>query len=77
MKFGEVSDDELIEQMEPFNYFVCFIDEDNYLRHTVGYENLLNVISMKHLFEELVADKEFELPDNIDNFKIDIITKEE
>ena len=59
-----------------FEYFVLFINEQNDIEHSIGYEYLPNVASLLENFDELKNDEEFKL-DNVDSLYIDIISKEQ
>lgn len=40
-----------------YNWWVLFMTESNVIEHSIGFETLPNVASLKHCFEELTTDE--------------------
>lgn len=58
-----------------WNVFVLYIDNNNEVVHSIGFETLPNIATLQENFNELRNDEEFKL-DNVDTLCVDIISKE-
>lgn len=60
-----------------YNWWVLFINNDNGIEHSIGFESLPNVASLTHCFEELKTDDSFDLSCDPDLLRVTIVRTDE